>query len=349
MKHSPLGVSALALPALALALSALACNLGQSAPSALTEPVPSTLAPPSTLTPPLSTPTVTSEAVTASAPTSVAPPTAKLGTVDRDVSYCTVDGVALTMDVYYPASAGGPVPVVVYVHGGGWTSGDKSSGEGSRYLPVLAERGYLGVAVNYRLAPEHKFPAQIEDVKCAIRFLRAHAAEYGLDPNRIGAMGGSAGGHLVSLLGLTDTSAGWDTSGGYTDQSSRVQAVVDMFGPSDLTQEFDGADDRIERQVFGVTDKSSPILAQASPVTHVSSDDPPFLLLHGEQDDLVPPSQSQELYDRLTAAGVPATLVMVRNAGHSFAPVGGAISPTHEEIEATILAFFDETLRTSGD
>ncbi len=305
------------------ALPSLACNFG-AAPA----------------------PTLGATAVPPTAEPTLAPINpAKLGTVDRDLSYCTVDGVALKMDVHYPASADGAVPALVYVHGGGWTSGEKSSGEGSRLLTTFAQQGYLAVAIDYRLAPQFKFPAQIEDVKCAIRSLRAHAAEYGLDPNRIGVLGGSAGGHLVSLLGVSDPSAGFEGTGGYAEESSRVQAVVDMFGPSDLTQEFDGANLRIARQVFGVTDKSSPVLAQASPVTYVSPDDPPFLILHGSQDDLVPPSQSQALYDRLTLAGVPATLILVENAGHSFAPVGGAIHPTHEEIEQTILEFFDQTLR----
>lgn len=268
---------------------------------------------------------------------------AKLGTIERDVTYCNADGVALKMDIYYPQTASGPFPVAVYVHGGGWTGGDKASGEGIDITELVA-RGYLVAAVNYRLAPRYKFPAQIEDVKCAVRFLRAHGAQYGINPEKIGAWGGSAGGHLVSLLGLADESAGWDV-GPYTEQSSRVQAVVDMFGPSDLTVLFNGADPQLLQQVFGSTDRSSEAIQRASPVSWVTSDDPPFLILHGEKDGLVPLSQSQELYDRLTAAGVPATLLIVKNAGHGFTPVGGPISPSRAELTQMIAHFFDRHLK----
>ena len=171
---------------------------------------------------------------------------------------------------------------------------------------------------------------------------------YGLDADRIGAWGGSAGGHLVSLLGLTDPSAGFEGSGGYSEQSSRVQAVVDMFGPTDLTQSFNGANRRILEQVFGAADSGSDILKRASPVSHVSNDDPPFLILHGEKDRLVPISQSQELYDQLKLAHVPATLIVVKNAGHGFARVAGRISPTRSEITKIIADFFDRDLGQAG-
>ena len=265
--------------------------------------------------------------------------------VERSVTYCTVDDVSLKMDIYHPANANGPAPALLYVHGGAWSKGDKASGAGVQDIGEMARRGYLVAGVNYRLAPEYKFPAQIEDVKCAVRFLRANAQAYGLDPERIGAWGGSAGGHLVSLLGLTDRSAGFEGSGGYMDQSSRVQTVVDMFGPSDLTQTFDGANPRIMQEVFNVRDHSSQILKWASPVTYASSDDPLFLILHGEKDTLVPVSQSLELYDRLRAAGVPATLVIVKNAGHGFTPVGGTIRPTRAEIIKMMADFFDQQLK----
>lgn len=178
------------------------------------------------------------------------------GWVDRNVTYCVMDGVALNMDIYYPLGTNGPAPVAVYVHGSGWTSGDKARGEGVRDISELVARGYMVAAVNYRLAPRYKFPAQIEDVKCAIRFLRANAERYHLHPEKIGAWGGSAGGHLVALLGVTDATAGWDV-GEYLAQSSRVQAVVDMFGPTDLTVLFEGANAHLLEQVFGTSDRTS--------------------------------------------------------------------------------------------
>ncbi len=262
----------------------------------------------------------------------------KLGTVENDVKYCTMDGVELKMDVYYPSENSGRFAVTMYVHGGGWSSGDKSKGAGGLEIPELQKAGFLVVSVNYRLAPEYQFPAMIEDVKCAVRYLRAHANEYNLDPNRIGVFGGSAGGHLVSMLGTTDESAGFDV-GEYLDRSSRVQAVVDMFGPADLTVDFEGGGETV-RRAFGDFD-----FALASPVTYVTADDPPFLILHGEEDSLVPIEQSEELLAKLQAAGVPAELVPVANAGHGFKPVGGEISPSREEISQMIVSFFEERLR----
>ena len=158
-------------------------------------------------------------------------PFGRYGQALTDVTYCSMDGQPQKMDLYFPGS-GGPWPVFLYVHGGGWNKGDKAEGAGWRYLN---EQGYLVVSVNYRLAAYNiKFPAMIEDVKCAVRSLRAHAGEYNLDPDHIGALGASAGGHLVALLGTSDRAAGWEL-GEYLDQSSRVQAVVAQAVFSDFT------------------------------------------------------------------------------------------------------------------
>ena len=296
-------------------------------------------------------PTPTLAAPSAAIPSSATRPPAPgepldvtgLGAVKRDITYCTVGDVALKMDVYTPDTMTNPAAAVIYVHGGGWTDGDKASG-GSREIQELLARGYLVFAINYRLAPEYKFPAQIQDVKCAVRHLRANVAVYNLDPDRIGAWGNSAGGHLVSLLGMTDASADFEGSGGYADQSSRVQAVVDGYGPADLTQDFAGFS-AWGSKVFDATKSSLQIIMRASPVTYVSSDAPPFLIVHGEDDVLVPSSQSETLYQRLTAAGVPATLVLVENAGHSLKPAGSTMNPSRSEITQIIADFFDEHLR----
>jgi len=275
----------------------------------------------------------------------VPPDPIKLGTVEYDITYGEAGGVALRMDVYYPQFADRTVPAVLYVHGGAWISGDKASGTGVMIIPELVARGYLVAAINYRLAPEHKFPAQIEDVKCAVRYLRANATTYGIDANRIGAFGGSAGGHLVALLGTSDRRAGFEGSCGYDDQSSRVQTVVDLFGPADLTVLFKGAGITVLRQVFGTTDSASEIVSKASPISHATGDDPPFLILHGDEDALVPLSQSEMLYDALATAGVPATLVVVKNGGHGFMAVGGRMTPDWREIIYTIADFFDKHLK----
>ncbi|MHB8086866.1 MAG: alpha/beta hydrolase fold domain-containing protein [Anaerolineaceae bacterium] len=269
----------------------------------------------------------------------------RLGTTVIDITYCSVNGVALKMDVYYPSSYESDWPVAMYVHGGGWRSGDKTKGIGMQDVVELLKSGFLVVSVNYRLAPEYKFPAMIEDVKCAVRYLRAHAGEYNLDPDHIGVWGSSAGGHLVALLGTSDVNAGWDV-GEYLDQSSRVQAVVDMFGPSDFTQKFKGGDAEIQSEVFGMEKYIEDFAKAVSPVSYVSSDDPPFLIMHGAEDTLVPLSQSQILNEQLKLAGVPSELVIVQNAGHGFAPVDGKItSPNRRAITRMMVDFFIETLK----
>ena len=266
--------------------------------------------------------------------------------VERDVTYGKVGEIELKLDIYFPRKTDGkPLPVAVYVHGGGWRNGDKAQGAGAMAIPELVKRGYLVCSINYRLAPEFKFPAQIEDTKCAIRYLRAHAKEYNLDPERIGVWGGSAGGHLAALLGTSDASSGLEGKGGWAEQSSRVQAVVDMFGPADLTVEFAGGNSQVGKNVFGASSIKDEVLKRASPVTYVSKDDPPFLILHGDQDRLVPLSQSEKLHERLKAAGVSSTLVVVKNAAHGFAPQGGEPSPNRMELSRMIGDFFDKALR----
>lgn len=226
------------------------------------------------------------------------PDPAKLGTTEWDVTYGNVSGVALKMDIYYPEAADEAVPAIISVHGGAWIYGDKSGGTEVTVIPELVARGYLVAAVNYRLSPEHEFPAHIEDVKCAVRHLRANAAEYGIDSSRIGAFGHSAGGHLVALLGTSDPSSGLEGSCGYSDQSSRVQAVADLSGPADLAILLSDVDfvlyieqifDTKAEEVFGTRDPNSEIISKASPITHVTNDDPPFLIVHGDEDVLVPP------------------------------------------------------------
>jgi len=241
------------------------------------------------------------------------------------------------MDVYFP-EAGGPWPTVVYVHGGSWISGDKS--EAALFATGMASQGYLVVSINYRLYPAARYPAMIEDVKCAIRSLRANADQYNLDPNRIAAMGVSAGGHLVALLGTSDQSAGTDV-GEYLEQSSRVQAVIAMAPVTDLTRNFPNADIELMRHVgFGEEN-----IVQASPITHITADDPPFLLIHGDRDTVVPYEQSQLMYDRLVQTGVPAQLVIIKNADHSLSAFNGMATPTLGEIHQIILNFLEQYLK----
>ena len=264
------------------------------------------------------------------------------GKIEKDITYCTVDGVALKLDLYFPKTLNGPTPIAVYVHGGGWSTGSKSGGAGGTDFAALLDAGFIVGSVDYRLAPAYKFPAMIEDVKCSIRFLRASASTYNIDPNRIGVWGGSAGGHLVSLLGTADKSAGWDV-GQYLDQSSSVQAVVDMFGPADLTTNFSNGYQKVAQNVFGTTNFSDPIFKAASPVTYVSSSDPPFLILQGDSDQTVPLSQSQEFNDKLLAAGVSVKLVIVKGGPHGLnAP---AEVPSRAQLTQLIVDFFNLHLK----
>ncbi len=309
---------------IALAIPLLSCSSEQSSP----EPSP-------TLSVPTVQSTVSAQPAQTQTPNVPSLPFDRYGETLRNVIYCSPDNSPQTMDVYFPA-AGGPWPVLVYVHGGAWMHGDKS--EAGMFARIMTARGYLVVSLNYRLYPAAQFPAMIQDVKCAIRSLRANAAQYNLDPNRIGAVGVSAGGHLVGLLGTTDTSVGWDV-GEYLDQSSRVQAVIAMAGVMDLSRKFPNADIEVMKRVgFGEYN-----VAEASPISHVTPDDPPFLLIHGDRDELVPVEQSQLMYERLVQQNVSAQLVVVQNASHSFTAAEGT-TPTIVEINQIILEFLDRHL-----
>jgi acetyl esterase/lipase len=286
---------------------------------------------------PTSTPTATPTLLPTITPTPPPP-----GSTLKDVTYCTAEGVDLKMDLYYPARISGPLPVAVYIHGGGWITGDKEKADHNLEGKAVLAQDYLLVALDYRLAPKYRFPAMIEDVKCAIRSLRAHAAQYGLDAGRIGVWGVSAGGHLAALLGTADEIAGYDV-GQYLEQSSRVQAVVDFYGPVDLRLPLTGDANELVHDAFGTDDPQAPILVLGSPVTWVSADDPPFLILHGDSDSLVPLRQSQELFERLVAAGVPAELVVVTNGGHGFG--GEDLQPSRAALVQRVVEFFDQYLK----
>ncbi len=227
------------------------------------------------------------QSVAPSAPPAPTTPSARPTGGLQTVTYCAPQGVPLAMDIAVPSPApASAAPAVLYVHGGGWEHGDRYGGGFLEQLrPALLARGFVVASIDYRLAPQYRWPAQIEDAKCAVRYLRANASRYGIDPARLGAWGGSAGGHLVSLMGTADASAGFDV-GEYAAISSRLQAVVDLFGPADLTAAGWGSHAaNVVRDVFGVQPgQPSDTLVRASPVTYVSRDDPPFLILQGDRD-----------------------------------------------------------------
>jgi len=265
----------------------------------------------------------------------------------EDIVFGSGGGRELRLDIIRPKEKPkSPMPVVVWVHGGAWRAGSRKGGPAG----VLASKGYFVASIEYRLSQEATFPAQIEDCKCAIRYLRAHAKKYNIDSDHIGVWGSSAGGHLVALLGTSGDVEELEGKGGWQDQSSRVQAVCDWFGPTDFPK-MGGRHDDInspECQLVGgsYTEKADVVRA-ANPITYVSCDDPPFLIMHGEEDRTVPINQSELLDEALTKAGVEVTFVRVKNAGHGFRqrPGGPRMQPGREEMQEEITAFFDRHLK----
>lgn len=261
--------------------------------------------------------------------------------IDRDVVYCSPGGTPLTLDLYRPGGVD-QRPLALYVHGGGWHGGDKAVGADLIDFPELVKRGYVVGSMNYRHAPTHRFPAQLQDVRCAIRFLRGHAARFGIDSARMGAWGASAGGHLVALAALTASRAD-RASAPTANESAHLAAVVVYYGPADLTaDDLPGRTREIIGRVFGTTPAD---LERGSPVAHVHRAAPPFLLIHGDADISVPVSQSKALYDRLRRAGAPAELVIVRNAGHVFESAATPIDPDRSAITTLLADFFDRTIK----
>jgi acetyl esterase/lipase len=268
-------------------------------------------------------------------PSSPKPPAG--ATVHRDLPYVTGGHPRQVLDLYLPGGEK-PVPLIVWVHGGAFRAGSKEAGVPLDYL----DAGYAIASVNYRLSQHARFPAQIDDCKAAVRWLRAHAAQYSLDPARFGSWGPSAGGHLVAMLGTTGHVDPFEV-GEHLDVSSRVQAVVDYFGPTDFLQMdahrmpegmVHDAPDSPESQLVGGPIQEHPArVAAANPITYVSAKAPPFLIVHGELDPLVPHHQSELLVAALERAGVPVTFYTAKGAGH-----GGFTDPVVAEMTRAFLA-----------
>lgn len=234
---------------------------------------------------------------------------------EENVQYGTGGGLPLVMDIARPKEGEGPFPAVVCIHGGGWRGGDKAGYTGA--ILNLAQRGYVAVTVQYRFAPQHKFPAQVNDVKCAVRYLRAHAKQYKIDVDHIGAMGGSAGGHLALMLGTTTDKDGLEGDGGWPDHSSRVQVVGTLAGPTDLTRPFpELVENMLVDLCDGTRDEKAGVYKKASPLHHLSADDAPVFAIHGTVDQLVPYDQATSLVEACHKAKVEATLVTIQDGDH---------------------------------
>jgi acetyl esterase/lipase len=257
----------------------------------------------------------------------------------RDVVYGKGGGEELKLNIARPKADQKNLPCVVFIHGGGWAMGDRTAHDGMTW--GFAQKGYVAATVEYRLAPKAQFPAAVNDVKCAIRFLRAKADDYGIDPRHIGVCGFSAGGHLALMLGVTQKTDSLEGDGGWDDQPSDVQAVVSYFGPTDLT-----ADD-IPRSVYPLMEKfiGGPMAGKrveyqrASPVTYVTPGDAPTLMFQGTKDPLVPFTQAYRMLQAMTKAGVEGRAEVIAGAGHGW--MGKDLTRTLVETAA----FFDEHLK----
>ena len=261
----------------------------------------------------------------------------------RDMAYVENGHARQKLDLYVP-QADAPLPVLIWVHGGGWQAGSKDGCPPLRagYL----EQGYAVASIGYRLSGDATFPAQIEDCKAAIRWLRAHAVEYGLDPNRFGVWGSSAGGHLVALLGTSGDVEEFDV-GAHLDQSSRVQAVCDYYGPTDFKvfvttprYERHAKPGSPENKLIGGNVLEDPDkVARVNPITYVDENDPPYLIVHGDADGTVPLNQSQLLFEALKEAGVPVHFHTIHGAGH------GGPAFTEPVIGDMVREFFEKKVK----
>ncbi|RBP35180.1 acetyl esterase/lipase [Roseimicrobium gellanilyticum] len=265
----------------------------------------------------------------------------------RDITYVDNGHERHKLDLYVPEKASGPLPLIIWVHGGGWQNGSKDG------CPPLrqgyTERGYAVASINYRLSSHATFPAQIEDCKAAVRWLRAHAKEYGLDPERFGVWGSSAGGHLVALLGTTGDVKEFDV-GANLNVSSRVQAVCDFYGPTDFVKfaSTPGYESHAQatspeaKLLGGAPLENKDKAARANSITYVTKDDPPFLIVHGDKDRTVPLNQSEDLHAALKQAGVSTHFHVIHGAGHGGPGFMG------ENIDGMVSAFLDSILKNKS-
>jgi len=257
-----------------------------------------------------------------------------------NLEYSNPNDEHLQLNLALPSSGDGPFPAVLCIHGGGFRAGTRA---GYDALCIkLAEKGYVAATITYRLAPKHKFPAAIYDTKAAVRWLRANAATYKINPERIGVMGGSAGGHLAQFLGVTAHMPRFEGDGGNPNQSSSVTCVVNFFGPSDFTKSYGKSVDAGEvlpLWLGGNLETARPLHIQASPLYWVTPAAAPTLCIHGTEDKYVAHEQAVWLVDRLKAATVEAELLTLPGAGHGFKGRDAEIA------DRAMFEFFDRKLK----
>ncbi len=238
---------------------------------------------------------------------------------EKNIEYSNPDGQHLQLNMARPKNAKGPLPCVVCIHGGGFRAGKRDGYDG--LIQNLARNGFAAVTVSYRLAPKYQFPAAVHDTKAAVRWVRANAAKYGIDPDRIGVTGGSAGGHLAQFLGVTPGVAEFEGDGGNSNVSSQVKCVVNVYGPSDFTKSYGKSVDAAEvLPLFlgGNLQTALPAHIRSSPLNWVTPNAAPTLCIHGTEDKYVAHEQAVWMIDRLKASGVEAQLLTLQGAGHGF-------------------------------
>lgn len=265
----------------------------------------------------------------------------------KDIVFCKAGSRTLRMNLTLPAGAPEKKsPAIIWIHGGGWFMGDRNADLTEEW--GLNGHGFVTGSIEYRLSQEAKYPAQIEDCKAAIRFLRANADKYGIDADRIGVWGGSAGGHLAALLGTTADIKRLDGDGDNLEYSSRVQAVCVKYGPTDFSDAamqtlIPEVVEMVSALLGGPVSENRGLARMASPVEFVSKDDPPTLILQGDSDPLVPLSQGEALYKALKRVGADVTFVEVKKGGHGFGPIPKT-EPSFDELKKTVLEFFQKHL-----
>ena len=262
---------------------------------------------------------------------------------ENDLVYTKAGETELKLDLARPADGEGPFPAVLVIHGGGWRGGRKEDLRG--VLPGFAQRGYVAISPQYRFCPKDTFPAQVHDVKAAVRWIKTHATEYRIDPAHIGAIGFSAGAHLSMMLGVTGPDDGLEGPAPSAAPSTKIQAVVNYFGPTDL-----GAEDIPEvtrpilKDFLGADPRENAELAKkASPLTYVSKDDAPILTFQGTKDPLVPDTQACALAKAMTATGLAGRVELLIGAGHGW---GGA---DLDRTKSETFLFFDKYLKPEAE
>lgn len=255
------------------------------------------------------------------------------------IEYSNPDDQHLQLNLAQPKNGSGLRPAILCIHGGGFRAGHRDGYNG--LILKLAQRGYVAATVSYRLAPKYRFPAAVDDVKAAVRWMRAHASEYRVDPERIGVTGGSAGGHLAQFLGVTGGMPEFEGLGGNPTQSSRVTCVVNVNGPSDFTKSYGKSVDAAEvLPLFlgGNLETARPLHIRSSPLSWVTPNAAPTLIIHGTADAYVAYEQAVWMRDRLKTCGVEVELLTLEGAGHGFKPAEA------EQAEKALMQFFDAHL-----